>query len=254
MHRTKTAALGAAMLLAACSGATRIDETPPLDQTLPFASGDQKLPSDSEWALVYSQDFSTEASIADYAFTQPARWTWNGEDGRGSLELLGASDYKPPFRSPTSIALVPGLLVADFDLEVELLQTGRNYGHRDMCLFFGFVTPAKYDYVHLATTPDEHAHNIFRVDGAPRAKLAEVGAQGIDWGENEWHRVRIERRTQAGTIRVFWDGAAEPILEAVDKGFEWGRLGFGSFDDSGRVAGVRVWAPESRAVEEAQPF
>ncbi|MFT7669654.1 MAG: hypothetical protein ACI8X5_002359, partial [Planctomycetota bacterium] len=128
---------------------------------------------------MYSEDFSSTASLANYAFTQPARWTWNGDDARGSLELLGESEYAPPFRSPTSIALVPDLLLSDFDMEVELLQTGRNYGHRDMCIFFGFVSPAKYDYVHMATSPDDHAHNIFRVDSAPRARLADVGEQGI---------------------------------------------------------------------------
>jgi hypothetical protein len=49
-----------------------------------------------------------------------------------------------------------------------------------------------------------------------------------------------------GTIRVFWDGSPEPILEAVDTTFDWGRIGFGSFDDSGRVSRVRVWAPQVR--------
>jgi hypothetical protein len=253
MRSFSVLALGAALFLSACSGTTKEDAAPAVELTESTTVAEDE-PTKPEWDLVYSEDFTSAASVADFAFTQPARWKWNDGDDRGSLELLGASDYKPPFRSPTSIALVPNLLVADFDLEVELLQTGRNYGHRDMCLFLGFVSPAKYDYVHMATSPDDRAHNIFRVDGAPRTNLADVAEQGIDWGDGEWHRVRLERRTEPGTIRVFWDGSEEPILEAVDKGFDWGRVGFGSFDDSGRVTGIRVWAPESRSVEEAQPF
>ena len=31
----------------------------------------------------------------------------------------------------------------DFVLEADLLQTGRQYGHRDLCLFFGFVSPIR---------------------------------------------------------------------------------------------------------------
>ncbi|MFT7486265.1 MAG: hypothetical protein ACI9F9_002120 [Candidatus Paceibacteria bacterium] len=206
------------------------------------------------WPLVYSQDFEVESDLEGYAFTDPACWKWSAEGGRGSLELTGASQYSPIFRSPTSIALIPGLLFADFDLEVELLQTGRNYGHRDMCLFLGFTSPECYDYVHLATSPDANAHNIFRVDGAPRRPLSDVAEQGIDWGEGAWHRVRIERRSVSGSIEVFWDDEPLPILQALDQGFDWGRIGFGSFDDSGRVSGVRVWALSTKPVVDAQPF
>lgn len=207
------------------------------------------------WALVYSEDFDSAESLAGFEFSDPKAWTWNEEGGTPSLELLGKSQYTPSQRSPHSIALVPNLLVADFDLEVDLLQTGRNYGHRDMCLFFGFQSPANFYYVHMATSPDENAHNVFLVDDAPRTNLADVTPEGIDWGDNEWQRVRLERRTGPGSIRVFWNDSPEPILEASDTNFDWGRLGFGSFDDSGRVAAIRVWAPEARSAEgEDAPF
>lgn len=224
--------------------------------TTPAAGGAQSAggSGNSAWSLVYSQDFETPRALEGFAFSQAERWKWSDAGGRSSLELLGASDYAPPHRSPTSLALVPGLELADFDLEVELLQTGRNYGHRDMCLFFGFQSPARYYYVHLATSPDERAHNIFRVADAPRTNLAPVAEEGIDWGDGVWHRVRIERRVAAGTMRVFWDGDAAPILEAKDSSFDWGRVGFGSFDDSGRVTGVRIWAPEVRPARSAAPF
>lgn len=202
------------------------------------------------WSVVYEADFTREAELEGYAFSDAERWRWH----EGSLELLGQSDYAPPHRSPTSIALVPELELRDFDLEVELMQTGRAYGHRDLCLFFGFQDPAHYYYVHLATTPDANAHNVFRVDGAPRTNVAPVAAKGVDWGQEEWHRVRIERRVEAGTVRVFWDGGATPVLEATDATFGWGRIGFGSFDDSGRVGSVRIRAPESRTPAAAQPF
>ena len=169
--------------------------------------------SEEAWPLVYSQDFEAPTSLAGYEFTRPESWTWTDSDGVGSLELLGKSDYEPPHRSPHSIALIPAITVADFDLEVELLQTGHNYDHRDMCLFFGFQSPARYYYVHLATSPDENAHNVFKVHDAPRTNLAEVASEGIDWGENTWHRVRLERRVEPGTVRVFWDDGAEPVLD-----------------------------------------
>ena len=201
--------------------------------------------------VVYSEDFAGRAAMDDWAFSDAKAWDWTDRGGRSALELLGGSTYEPPHRSPTSIALLPRILVGDFDLDVDLLQTGRNYGHRDMCLFFGFQSPARYYYVHLATTPDENAHNIFMVHDAPRTNLAEVAEAGIDWGDDVWHHVRIERRVQEGTIRVFWDYGSEPILSAVDTTLDSGRIGFGSFDDSGCVTNIELRAP--RVVSSSGP-
>jgi hypothetical protein len=202
----------------------------------------------SDWPLVYAQDFAQPSSLSQFLCSDPARWRHNDTGGTPSLELLGKSAYQPAVRSPTSLAVLRDLEFADFDLECDVLQTGPEYGHRDLCLFFGFESPHQFYYAHLATTPDRNAHNLFRVANAPRAHLAPVAAAGVDWGRDEWHRVRIERRCGPGTIRVFWDGAAEPILTATDRTFAWGRVGFGSFDDSGRIANVVLRAPESRPV------
>ena len=170
------------------------------------------------------------------------------------LELFQESDYEPPHRSPRSIALLPDLLVADFDLEMHVEQTGRDYGHRDLCFVFGFVSPERYYYAHLAPLPDANAHNVFAVDRGPRQNLLPPRPRGIDWGTGDWNVVRIERRMAEGTIRVFWNDDAAPILEVEDRRFGWGRIGFGSFDDTGRVTEIRVWAPETRPVEVADPF
>jgi hypothetical protein len=204
--------------------------------------------ADGRWPIVYEQRFADPSAVEGFVFSDPARARWTTAGGQPSLELFAESSYTPPFRSPKVIALVGDVEVADFDLEVELMQTGRDYNHRDLCLFFGFESPHQFYYAHLATTPDRNAHNLFRVANAPRAHLAPVAAAGVDWGRDEWHRVRIERRCGPGTIRVFWDGAAEPILTATDRTFAWGRVGFGSFDDSGRIANVVLRAPESRPV------
>lgn len=198
------------------------------------------------WPVVYRQDFALPTSAADFVTSDTARWRWSDAGGRPSLELLGDSAYAPPFRSPTSIALVRDLEVADFDLDADLLQTGRDYGHRDLCVFFGFRSPVQFYYVHLAQAPDANAHNVFRVDGAPRTNLAAPALRGIDWGSRQWHHVHVERRVGPGTIRVFWDGGAEPILTATCARFDWGRVGFGSFDDSGCIAAVTVRAPAAR--------
>ncbi len=161
------------------------------------------------------------------------------------MELAQQSDYKPTVRSPFNIALVADQVFGDFVLEAEVTQTGREYGHRDMCLFFGFQDPARFYYAHIATTPDPHAHNLFIVNKAPRVKFARETSNGVNWGLNVWHKVRLERTLADGAIKVFFDDMSKPILVGEEKTFGAGYVGFGSFDDTGKVRNVKVWARDA---------
>lgn len=196
------------------------------------------------WALVWSQPDASEEDRERVAFSDPEAWAWTEA---GELELLGRSEYAPPHRSPHSIALLPDWAVGDFVLEGEFLQTGPEYAHRDLCVFFGFEDPARFGYVHLASRPDPNAHNVFLVDGAPRRPLAAVSSQGVDWGDGVWHAVRVQRSLEEGVVRVWFGDGGAPLLEAPETALGPGRVGVGSFDDSGRFRGLRLWAPQGGA-------
>ena len=187
-------------------------------------------------------DFATAAALTRFDYTDGARWRVH----EGSLELQAAGDYdpatayEPPHRSPHSIALLRDAEVGDFTLDVRLMQTGREYGHRDLCLFFGFEDAANFYYVHLATTPDPRAHNVFLVDDADRVALAPVPEDGADWGTDAWHDVRVERA--GARIRVFFDDELTHELEDATHGA--GRVGIGSFDDQGRFDDLVLASPD----------
>jgi hypothetical protein len=142
------------------------------------------------------------------------------------------SKYKPPHRSPLNIALVKGLSVSDFVLEAKLQSTVKDYGHRDMCLFFGYQDPKHFYYVHLGKQTDDHANQIFIVNEADRIKISTKTTPGTNWTD-DWHRVKIVRRLGDGTIEVYFDDMKTPVMAATDKTFAWGRVGVGSFDDTG---------------------
>ncbi|MCY3971562.1 MAG: hypothetical protein OXG74_16650 [Acidobacteria bacterium] len=195
------------------------------------------------YELVYSQDFGDASALDDFTFSDRRAWKHGSERGRGYLDLEGGSKYKPKHRSPLNIALIDDLLLADFVLEVEAWQTGREYGHRDLSLFFGFEGPNRYYYAHLATEPDDRAHNIFLVDNADRAPMGAIPDEGVDWGSG-WKRVRVER--QDGSLRVYFDSERQPTVSTDRDPLGWGRVGFGSFDDTGRFSQIRIWAPETK--------
>jgi hypothetical protein len=196
------------------------------------------------YKLLFEEDFEAAPSIQGFQFTDANAWKFGKEEKGGSLELARQSKYNPAVRSPFNIALIQEKTFGDFVLEADLEQTGKEYGHRDMCIFFGFQDPSHFYYVHLATKADPHAHNVFLVNDAPRTNIATTTTGGVNWGLNVWHKVRLERKASDGSVKVYFDDMTLPIMTAQDKTFGAGRVGFGSFDDTGKVDNIRIWGPE----------
>ena len=195
------------------------------------------------YQLQYEQSFDSPEALKGIVFSDPKAWRHAKDGDNGSLELFGKSDYNPKDRSPFNIALIADRIFSDFVMDVELQSTVKPYGHQDMCLFYGFEATNKFYYTHIAVAADPHAHNIFIVNDASRTAIANETTRGVTWGENQWHKVRIERNTGSGTIKVYFDDFSKPIMVAEDKTFASGCVGFGSFDDKGKIDNVRIWAP-----------
>ena len=234
----KSLSLFAAVALAAASSSMAAEKIP-------------GVPDD--YRLLYQQDFLEQSSLADFAFTDSNAWKVVEADGKHALELHQQSKYNPVHRSPFNIALLSGQKIGDCVIEAQCLQTGKEYGHRDMVFVFGLQSPTQFYYAHIATKGDDHANNIFIVKDAPRVKIAKETNEGNNWGLNVWHKVRVERKASDGTIKVYFDDMSKPIMVAEDKTFGAGWIGFGSFDDTGRVTNIRVWGKEAIA-EKAPAF
>ena len=256
----RAAGMAGLLLAAAAAGALQAADPAagppgPPPPAAPGATGTTAIPAG--YHLIYEQTFETPGALSQFVFTDPKAWRLGrtGPDTQVShaLELARQSDYQPAHRSPFNIALLDHHVLQDFILEADLIQTGEEYGHRDMCLFFGFQSPTNFYYVHLATAADDHAHNVFIVDGAPRTKIARQTTAGVSWGLGVWHKVRLERRGKEGTLLVFFDDLTKPIMRADNTKFTNGHVGFGSFDDTGMIDNIRIWAPSSRSAK-LKPF
>ncbi len=173
-------------------------------------------------------------SLDDITCFDEAIWSVDGDE----LVFTEGSTYTPPHRSPRAIALFPMLVGGSYVIEVQAQQTGRDYGHRDLCVFFDWQNPAQFGYCHLATEADPNSHHIQIVDNTQRTPCTTWRTEGVDWGRGNWHDLRIERDGNAGTIRAFFDG--DLVLEGADTRFSGGRIGLGSFDDQGRFRNLRV--------------
>ena len=244
-----------ALALLACTPAPSASAPPALQSAAPEAAEPSpaatppEIPADYE--LVYSQDFSTPAALEDFVFANPGEWAYvaaASDEGRPYLELR-ASSYTPPQASPHALALLDGLRVSSFVLELELLQTSADGdAHRDMCVVFGFADPSAFYYAHISTQHDAVAHNLHIVDHADRRAITTAHSEGYAWGRDQWQRIRVTRDAASGRVLVLDLAHPEaPLLEASDTTFDAGHIGFGSFDNTGQIASVKLWAPSSEA-------
>ncbi len=220
--------------------------------------------------LVHWDDLNFDHSLGYFWFSKADEWRFVKEDlddGAGNvakgvgpaLFFKSSSTYKSRVRAPHSIALVKNLhLSGNFVLEVEMMQTGVETAHRDLCLFFGFEGPERFFYNHLGKRPDPHSSNVFDVNGADRVRIGAVSREEIDWGRGVWHRVRLEcewNGAKGGRVRTYFDDMETPAFEKPLYREAAGFIGLGSFDDAGAFRNLHVWAKEgSKLKGHLSPF
>jgi hypothetical protein len=196
----------------------------------------------ADYQLFIDQTFADAASLSQLKFADPQDWVHQTADG-GYVESIAAS-YAPPHASPHSLAIFFEQKFGAFVLDAEVMQTNPSGGHRDFCVAWGMESPSRFYYAHIAEAHDAVAHNIHIVLDADRTAITKTNTPGFDWGTNVWHQLRVTRNA-AGDMAVYADRGPMPILTASDTRLGAGYVGFGSFDDKGRVRNVKLWAPSS---------
>lgn len=208
-----------------------------------LAEADEKY----DLPLVFKENF--EKGAGHWQPTDADAWKVIEQDGNKVFsQHKRRSNYKPPHRSPYNMALLKDVYVSDFVLEAKVQSTIEDYGHRDVCLFFGYQNPAHFYYVHLGKKTDNHANQIFIVNDAPRTKISTKTTPGTNW-DDAWHKVKIVRKVKDGTIQIFFDDMEKPVMEAQDKTFTWGQVGIGSFDDTGNWDDIQLYGTKIQPQE-----
>jgi hypothetical protein len=208
---------------------------------LPVACGvsPRRIPHDDllRQPVLIAEGF--ESGAARWEPVDPEAWKVIAVDGGHAYSQFKQCQYKPPFRSPINLSLVRDLCVSDFVLTLRVQSTGKEAPHRSVCIFFSYQDPARFYYVHLGRKTDDASNQIHIVDGAPRHKISTFTTAGTPWTDG-WHRVKIVRRAATGEIAVYFDDFETPALTAIDTTFGWGRIGIGSFDDTGNWDDIEV--------------
>jgi hypothetical protein len=187
----------------------------------------------SDLPLVAADDFES-GSAALWTPCDPARWrVAEGEGGR--FYELTAPGEAGKIRAPTSWSVLQTAGLTEFVFTGRFkCYTDPANDKRDMCVIFGFQDPTHFYYVHFSASSD-NVHNIIGlVNGGDRAKInfEPEGQSVFRLTDKAWHVFKVVRRAD-GRVAAYIDDMAAPVLTAKDAALPSGRVGVGSFDDTG---------------------
>jgi len=171
-------------------------------------------------------------------FTLDGSGTWEVKDKM--LVLTKAGTPGGPIRRPAALAVLKSEPLTKATVEVEMRSTApEEVKNRDLEIIFGYESPSRFYYVHLAGITDPNHNGIFLVDNKDRRRIDD-GTTPQQLKDREWHRVRLERDGASGRIDIFVDGSKPSVLRATDTTIASGRVGLGSFDDTGEFRSLAV--------------
>ena len=166
----------------------------------------------------------------------PEDWEILAENGNHYLNMKRSREPGVP-RRPLQFALLKDVNVGSFDFRARVRKEGKS-----MIVVFNYVDTLHFYYTHLSTDTGakQPVHNgIFLVNNAPRVRIAGVEAPPA-LPDNSWHQIRVARSSASGRIEVWSDVSSQPLFTIVDRTFNCGQIGIGSFDETGDFDDVEL--------------
>ncbi len=181
------------------------------------------------------------------AWTVPVASDWK-VDREGGTEVLHLVTHRGPLpgpRRPIQFALTEIPDYARLTIDADAMALGRS-----LMIVFAYRDEAHFDYAHLSTdtAAKQPVHNgIFHVYGGERVRISSERGRPAFGESGRWYHVKLAHDAGAGAVSVAVDGQAIPALEGVDRSLGPGKIGFGSFDETGAFKNVKIsLTPPSR--------
>lgn len=197
--------------------------------------------------LVFNDDFE-RPSLDRWQMPFPEDWAILSEGGNHYLHMNRSRDPAVP-RRPVQFALIKGVRSGSFDFRARVRRAGRS-----MIVVFNYSDSLHFYYTHLSmdTGSRQPVHNgIFLVNNAPRVRIAGLDAPAA-LPDTSWHHIRVLRDAATGRISVWSDVQPAPIFTVTDHTFTCGKIGIGSFDETGDFDDVELRSDDAGCA--AQPI
>jgi hypothetical protein len=179
------------------------------------------------------------------------RWTvqqasdWSVEDGILRLLVPGQPPAGQP-RRPQKFALAATEPFRSVTVEAEVRRDGRS-----LVIVYAWQDESHFNYAHISsdTAVKANVHNgMFHIFGGERVRISPLDGPAA-LPDQEWTPVKLVFDGDTGQCYVEVNGERNPSLYAVDLSLRWGRVGFGSFDETGAFRRVRITGEAREAIE-----
>jgi hypothetical protein len=191
----------------------------------------------TSWALAAAD----RIHVVKNDWTVPAASDWKVEEQSGVsvLHLIAPRGPLPGPRRPIEFALAETPEFRAVTVELDARPLGRS-----LIVVFAYRNAAHFDYAHLSIDPatKQPVHNgVFHVYGGERVRISSEAGPAAFAATNRWYHVRLVYDGKSGAVQVTVDGRRPiPALHAIDLSLSSGRVGIGSFDETGDFKNVKI--------------
>ncbi len=154
------------------------------------------------------------------------------------LKLLVSGE--PPAgqpRRPTKYAIADTGPFRKVTIDAEIRRNARS-----LILVYAYQDEAHYNYAHISSdaAKKQPVHNgMFHVFGGERVRISSLdGPESLP--DKDWTPVKLVFDGDTGRCYIEVNGKRNPSLEAVDLSLRSGRVGLGSFNETGDFRNVRI--------------
>jgi hypothetical protein len=161
---------------------------------------------------------------------------WAIENGVLRLRVSAEPPPGQP-RRPTKFALLDSKPYRKVTVAGEVKRNGRS-----LIVMYAWQDDAHYNYAHMSSDEavKQNVHNgIFHVFGGERVRISPLDGPA-SFPTQDWVPVKLVFDGDSGRCYVEVNGKRNPSLEAVDMSLRWGRVGIGSFDETGDFRNIRI--------------
>jgi hypothetical protein len=140
-------------------------------------------------------------------------------------------------RRPTKFALLQSKPYDKVTVEADIRRNGRS-----LIIVYAWQDETHYDYAHISldAAAAQNVHNgMFHIFGGERVRMSSLEGPG-SLPTQDWTPVKLVFDGETGRCYVEVSGRRNPSLDAVDLSLRWGRVGLGSFDETGDFRNLKV--------------
>lgn len=194
------------------------------------AFGQPKLPKEAPRESIQALGYRWDVQSA-------GDWEIAKIDGIDTLRLRKSGEPTIP-RRPTKFAIADTEPFSKVTIEVEM----RRQGGKSLIIVYGWQDPNHWNYAHISADEGKqiHVHNgMFHVFGGERVRISSLeGPNSLP--TEDWAKVKLVFDGETGRCYAEVNGKRNPSLEAVDLSLRWGKIGLGSFNETGDFRNLKI--------------